>query len=524
MVTPPARHRLIRLTAGFLACMALVCTLRAPAFFWSVVNIDESIYLMIARSMLDGNVLYCDIWDRKQPLTFGLFALSQLVFGESILAIRLLGCIAVAISCLLLYRIARTTFGPERVGPMAAAATYALFSLSSGGLATNTEILFAPFAIGAVALMIGWWVAATGSPSMRRSAGAGLLLGLGTFIKLIVVFDALFVSLLLVAGWWRDRGSLGTGLRWLATRLAALAAGAATPWIIGAVTFALLGAWHEFIFSNFTFNMGNISDRAFTVPVLWLTAQRLMTESGLLWLGFAAGTALAVSRPRWISAADRRLLAALLTWAVLATAAAVSLRSPILHYYLQPVPALSLITALVFSRLWSRGARLPGAVRVGLVVLLLVPQIRLVAERWRHVIELEDVPATVAEYVQQRVAPGDYIYVANYQPVIYLLTETRSPTRWAFPQFLVLSSFRERLGTDLEQEMASLFAHRPRYVIVDTNKGILVDPAYYRVLHERYLDVDYELETHISSLALFRRIEARGGDTGAAAATDESGG
>ena len=51
----------------------------------------------------------------------------------------------------------------------------------------------------------------------------------------------------------------------------------------------------------------------------------------------------------------------------------------------------------------------------------------------QQVAEAVDVPATVAQYVGERIEPGAYIYVANYQPVIYYISETRSPTRWAFP-------------------------------------------------------------------------------------------
>ncbi len=74
--------------------------MRTPAFYWAVINWDESTYLLISRSMLEGNVLYTDIWDRKQPLTFGLYALAQLVFGENLIAARLLGYVAVTTTCL----------------------------------------------------------------------------------------------------------------------------------------------------------------------------------------------------------------------------------------------------------------------------------------------------------------------------------------------------------------------------------------------------------------------------------------
>lgn len=128
----------------------------APSFFWSFINWDESIYLLISRTMLDGQLLYLDIWDHNQPFVYVLFALGQLVFGKTILSIRLLACVAVATTSLLLYRIGRTTFGEDQQGAVVAAGLYAVFTVSSGGLATNTEILFAPFTVAAVGLVLPW--------------------------------------------------------------------------------------------------------------------------------------------------------------------------------------------------------------------------------------------------------------------------------------------------------------------------------------------------------------------------------
>jgi hypothetical protein len=67
--------------------------------------------------------------------------------------------------------------------------------------------------------------------------------------------------------------------------------------------------------------------------------------------------------------------------------------------------------------------------RVVIAAALLVPQRLRISERWRHVSEVVDVPAAVAGYIGERVQPDDYIYVANYQPIIYFITDTRSPTR-----------------------------------------------------------------------------------------------
>jgi 4-amino-4-deoxy-L-arabinose transferase-like glycosyltransferase len=506
-----SRPTVVRIVAVFLVFLVFVCAVRAPSFFWSVINWDESIYLVISSSMLEGHVLYTDIWDRKQPLTFGFFALSQLIFGKTILAIRLLACIAVSITCLLLFRIGRATFGDDRLGAVVAAGLYAVFTVSSGGLATNTEILFAPFAVAAVGLILPWWVHpdTTDPPSAWCCFVAGVLLGLGTFTKLIVVYEVGAVVLLLAAGWTfsSSSGDLHLPFNWIIGRLGTVAAGISIPWIAGVTYFSLAGALDEFIFSNFTFNLMNMADRPpLSLHSMWLVAQReVLGESGLLWLGFVIGVGLLVTNPASLTRGHRRLLVALIGWVVIATAAAVSLRYIYLHYYLQAFPPLALLGGFVFAWIWRRFVRVPVLLRVAIAATLLVPQSLRISERWRHVAEVVDVPAAVAEYVAERVQPGEYIYVANYQPIIYFITKTQSPTRWAFPQFLISPEFRSRLGIQLREEMASIFGHQPTYVIVQTREGSLLDPAYYRLLFTEYLDADYELEGTISTIALYRR-------------------
>ncbi len=144
----------------------------------------------------------------------------------------------------------------ESSGATAAAVLYAVFSVSSGGLATNTELLFAPFIVWAVAMVLPWWVRPTPrtEPFVQITVGAGFLLGLATFTKLIAVFDGAFVFLLLVAGWHSSNGfgerRLPVG--WVARRLAAMTLGVSIPWIAGTIYFWLAGALGDFVFANFT--------------------------------------------------------------------------------------------------------------------------------------------------------------------------------------------------------------------------------------------------------------------------------
>ena len=70
--------------------------IRFPFFFRDYVDRDESTFILMAQSLVDGHLPYTQLWDLKPPLLFLIFALPIWVFGKSMVAIRLMGLLAVS--------------------------------------------------------------------------------------------------------------------------------------------------------------------------------------------------------------------------------------------------------------------------------------------------------------------------------------------------------------------------------------------------------------------------------------------
>ena len=87
---------------GFLA---LTFVLRFSAFFRTVVDWDETIFLMMGRDLLRGYAPYTTVYEHSPIGGTLLFALAQLIFGQTVLAIRILTWLAVALKSFLLYRL-----------------------------------------------------------------------------------------------------------------------------------------------------------------------------------------------------------------------------------------------------------------------------------------------------------------------------------------------------------------------------------------------------------------------------------
>jgi hypothetical protein len=75
-----------------------------------------------------------------------------------------------------------------------------------------------------------------------------------------------------------------------------------------------------------------------------------------------------------------------------------------------------------------------------------------------------DAPRAIAERIGRSLGPDDSIFVVNYQPVIYLLSDADVPTRHVFPadwsrRFLAVS------GLDPVRELDAVFAKQPNFVV-----------------------------------------------------------
>lgn len=78
----------------------IVCTiiLRSPNLFPSVINWDESTFILMGQSVLDGHLPYLELWDNKPPLLFFIFALFIGIGGKNIVWIRVAGSLFLGIS------------------------------------------------------------------------------------------------------------------------------------------------------------------------------------------------------------------------------------------------------------------------------------------------------------------------------------------------------------------------------------------------------------------------------------------
>ncbi|MEM8586020.1 MAG: hypothetical protein AAGF87_17205, partial [Bacteroidota bacterium] len=99
-----------------LGLIAFAIFLRWGSFFMSVINHDESTYIVIADEMLRGKIYLADVIDTKPIGLFWLFEGLVWLSGGSIFILRLLTSVCIGLTASVWWWTARRVTGSTRVG------------------------------------------------------------------------------------------------------------------------------------------------------------------------------------------------------------------------------------------------------------------------------------------------------------------------------------------------------------------------------------------------------------------------
>ncbi|NHF58768.1 glycosyltransferase family 39 protein [Flavobacteriaceae bacterium TP-CH-4] len=181
----------------FFVLLSIATLVRFPFYFRDYIDRDESTFILMGQSWVDGHLPYTELWDLKPPIVFLFFAGIIYVFGKSFLAIRFFGTLLVASSAFFTYRIGEAMCS-KKVALWAAMAAVALQSMFGSIQGVMSEHLCMAFLMPGLYLLIRpgkWW----------RYLGAGLLMGLAIMTKLNIAYAVLFIGIYLLFYFFRRK-------------------------------------------------------------------------------------------------------------------------------------------------------------------------------------------------------------------------------------------------------------------------------------------------------------------------------
>ncbi len=464
---------------------------------------DEGVYGTIAQGLLDGNVPYRDLFDNKPPLVYGWYAFSFLLFGESVVAPRLVAAALLSLTTLAIFGQARMLFS-RKVAYVAAAC----FAVSTGlpfvALHANTEAYMLLPLVGSLCC----FTLGMRSTRLRWFLLAGALGGVAIMTKQVAVWNLLALAVMAVAWRWRTPAPCRTRL----APLGSLLVGAFVTLALIATPFFAVGALDELVYANISYN------RLYVGALTWGDRVINLTQGGLFVFAVAAPliAAAALGLRSLLGTRLRAVDYLLIGWALASALGVLTGGRFFPHYFLHLLPAAALLASLlvrghVRRRFGGAAVRLSIGIGALLVGLSLATNGLMYLAPWRT--EQRVAPAVFTQkqweeqsrvlgvYIAERTNPDDKVFNLGRESQIYFYAQ-RSPAVTYFYDWAY--QYDERT---LAPTIAALEQAKPIYII-DTLQPPLFAPEARPPGFSDFLASHYEYEGRLYFADVYR-LKAR---------------
>jgi len=440
---------------------------RLLVFPVSNIDADEYYYALIAEGLLRGQLPFDYVWDGHHPAAgYYFYAPFLAVFGSNVIAIRAIALIYASAGFYLIYRIC-TAAGLEARRSSVCAALYGVITLPSWGLASNTELILNPLILSLTLACLSY----SRGPTRTGAAIIGAISGVCVSVNYIA---APIVGTLGLCAIILMRGNLK------AVVVDAGIAAASAVGIFGLLLLPVILFGHIVVyFADQIAFLGEYASLAMQRPsyirVVHLFVGYCAFSVLLPVIGAAA--ILWVKRAQApLSGRGKMIFVYLCCYLAAALFAAVAPRRFYPHYTLLTAPAVALMAGAVLHLCRGRytlryALVLTAAIAVAQPVF--VRETRWIfeggVEGWAHWLndEPSDSLAEIAREVKLYTHRGDYIFV-TYTHDLYLLSDTRSPTRFAFggDEWISDRATMRLFGTTPADEFDRILALHPKLIVV----------------------------------------------------------
>lgn len=476
--------------------MVFSLLLRWGSFFISVINHDESTYIVIADEMLRGEVYLQDVVDTKPIGIFLIYAALIKLTGGSLILLRAAAALVVALGAWGLFLATRRALGSYHAG-VAAGLIYCICNsvFTYYGISPNTEIFFNLFTIAAIALSV--------APRIRKEKHedpfwqwpvAGLLLGLAVSIKPFAAAEALAIGLFLVY-YYLSTKQFG---RMITTGLS-LVAGFAIPLLAIFFYYRQQGMLDTLLFYLFEVN------GAYPVELAWYLRLKYMGDYLLRYSPFVILGALTLVQvagtkygERWTWTRFLLLQFALVTVVVLLTGKRFG------HYQIQLHPPLAALAGVwwVFGETAIKQWKVRWT-KTYTPALLLLLALSLSVSQYSHYQRKDDKAARIAEYLEPRLQPGETFFGLNGWQITYHLLGRDVPTPYVHSSLLFYDHHVRAFQINEKEEAESLLKNDKLVYLF----GRVKDESAQTILTETLMTAFSPVDTLPGEIVIYRRTK-----------------
>jgi hypothetical protein len=482
----------------FISLLLTCVFVRLPFFFPSVIDWDESTFVLMGQNILDGRLPYTELWDNKPPLLFLFFAL-VMIFEQSIFAVRVAGAICVLACAYLTYRIGDHIWR-QPAGFLAGMLSIVFVSFARSGQATMAEIVALVPLMGALALLV------TKGSKPATPFFTGLFLSIATLIRLNLAFVACIVGIVMIVRPLLNRRGFES------TQITTYVLGGFIPLAIVSAAYIIDGNAELFLKSVFLAPLYYAtSTESSKDAIVFLLKWGFGYDNILLWLGFLGGVVCIGKSWSNFDNEQKRGIGLVAVFFFSVGCSVIFAGGAFLHYLIQLIPFLALIAGSFFSFFYRYRYRFI----ITLFLLLgcakplkpVVAQYFLIGkELAAREFLLSDPGFEIASYLRRENPSRKPIYMMT-DHIVYWLTGTK-PLRKSVthPSMIAKENLlRVFVGpyASPESEMSALLRQRPLYIVKEKEIWYLKGNA--AKLLEATLETDYVLVKVFGERYIYKR-------------------
>ncbi|MEY8781646.1 ArnT family glycosyltransferase [Allomuricauda sp. XS_ASV26] len=481
-------HSLDWKTVLFILALLAIC-IRFPFFFRDYIDRDESTFILMGQSWVDGHLPYTRLWDLKPPITFLYFALIIKLFGKSFIAIRLFGSLLVALTALFTYGIA-TNITSRKVAFWTAVFCVffqSLFGSLQGVMSEHISILF--FVMGVYLLFR--------KESWVSYLAIGSLISLSVLSKLNMVYPALFLGLFLI---WEGQKTKQLSLR--IRQLSCMVIGAVLIGILTILPYYFQNeihvCWQSIIEAPLAYSGGKLHSTLKTLPFVLVVLGILITLSVL----------------KIIDWKDTKLqLLMVITLSILLSFVQAGKVNG--HYLIQLYPFILILLGIAFSKLPTIQKKYRPLIAILLILIPMESYLEygnIISNKIEKGTFFNGEGIEVPQYINDHKLDAENIFFTEYH-IGYWLLNTEPPTKAAtHPSNITreeMFPFMENPRNTGMQELRYIMeVVRPKTLVARKGKKIfdkkLVE---YNTYIDAYLEDHYNLEATVGRGLIYKRLE-----------------
>lgn len=430
----------------FLLFFIVVAIIRFFIFFPTVIDHDESTYIIIANQWLQGKIPYVANVEIKPIGIFLLFAGALKFIGNSIFSIRLITVLFIAGTAFFLYR-AKALFIGKKYAMLAAMAYMVMISLHKWTWSPNTEVYFNFFtALGFYVLLY--------SKKPRHYFYFGIVMGMGFMVKYMVVFETVAFGL-----YFLIENIQGKNWQKIWKSVPLMVLGFVMPFAITAAVYYKIGYWNDFVFATITIpsnyaSMHNLSR---------YTAKFIEILLGYLPLSILFILSMVMLAKKQVFKMSYRVLA--FVWYVFVWIA-IYLPGKFPHHY--ALQAILPMTFFMFDVFKPEGWIKQKIKALYIYLIFAVMAIASLIMQYQQLIKKPDYAKEISVYLNERLHPDDEIFILAHN-ITYYLCKKEVPNKYVHTTLITRPEHIKSFAVNVPQVFEDLKTTNPRFLVLKSN-------------------------------------------------------